>query len=69
MLRYLPTQIVDAVITFVAKLQYGDLSKYGIHRPNEGPFYLKEVTGRSPVLDVGTIQKIKDGAIQVIYTF
>ncbi|XP_054806316.1 probable indole-3-pyruvate monooxygenase YUCCA10 [Prosopis cineraria] len=66
MLRYLPAQIVDVVITFVANLEYGDLSEYGIHRPSKGPFYLKQVTGRSPVIDVGTIQKIRDGEIKVI---
>ncbi|KAK1300176.1 putative indole-3-pyruvate monooxygenase YUCCA10 [Acorus calamus] len=43
-----------------------DLSKYGIHRPKEGPFFLKVTTGRSPVIDVGTVSKIKSGEIQVL---
>ncbi|KAF7840100.1 putative indole-3-pyruvate monooxygenase YUCCA10 [Senna tora] len=64
MLRYFPMKLVDAVTTLMAKLEYGDLSKYGIRRPNKGPFYLKQVTGRSPVIDVGTIAKIKEGAIK-----
>ncbi|KAF7840102.1 putative indole-3-pyruvate monooxygenase YUCCA10 [Senna tora] len=66
MLRYFPMQMVDSMMRFLANLAYGDLSKYGIHRPNKGPFYLKQLTGRSPVIDVGTIAKIKEGAIKVI---
>ncbi|QHN88809.1 putative indole-3-pyruvate monooxygenase [Arachis hypogaea] len=66
MLKYLPVNIVDSVITFVANIKFGDLSPFGIRRPNKGPFYLKEAAGRSPILDVGTIAKIKDGSIKVI---
>ncbi|KAK7350875.1 hypothetical protein VNO77_09906 [Canavalia gladiata] len=66
MLEHLPVHVVDTVVTFLAQMEYGDLSKYGIQRPKKGPFYLKNVTGRSPVLDVGTIGKIKEGAIKVV---
>ncbi|XP_054792882.1 probable indole-3-pyruvate monooxygenase YUCCA10 [Prosopis cineraria] len=66
MLKYLPTQKVDTVIMFLANLEYGDLSEFGIHRPEKGPFYLKKVTGRSPVIDIGTIRKIRDGEIKVV---
>ncbi|KAK7316962.1 hypothetical protein RJT34_00805 [Clitoria ternatea] len=65
MLQRLPVNVVDTIITFLANMKYGDLSKYGISRPKKGPFFLKNVTGRSPVLDVGTIRRIKDGAIKV----
>ncbi|KAK1322870.1 putative indole-3-pyruvate monooxygenase YUCCA10 [Acorus calamus] len=43
-----------------------DLGKYGIYRPKDGPLFLKATTGRSPVIDVGTISKIKSGEIQVL---
>ncbi|CAK8565093.1 unnamed protein product [Lathyrus sativus] len=66
LVQYLPVWIVDIIITFQAKLKYGDLSKYGIYRPKDGPLYLKNVTGKSAVIDVGTIEKIKDGAIKVV---
>jgi indole-3-pyruvate monooxygenase len=49
----------------LAKLKYGDLSKYGIYRPKEGPLHLKNITGKSPVIDVGTVEKIKEGGIKV----
>lgn len=66
MSKYLPIQHVDTIITLVANLKFGDLSKYGIYRPKHGPLYLKNVTGKSCVLDVGTIDKIKEGAIKVL---
>ncbi|CAK8565095.1 unnamed protein product [Lathyrus sativus] len=66
LVQYLPVWIVDTIIIFQAKRKYGDLSKYGIYRPKDGPLYLKNITGKSAVIDVGTIEKIKNGAIKVI---
>ena len=65
LLKYVPRKVVDYVIVSLAKLNYGDLSNYGLPRPKEGPFYLKDVTRSSPVINVGTIEKIKKGEIQV----
>lgn len=48
-----------------ANFIYGDLSKFGIHRPKIGPFTQKAITGRSPVIDVGTVKKIQGGEIRV----
>ncbi|GAB4847742.1 hypothetical protein Ancab_026804 [Ancistrocladus abbreviatus] len=66
LLRYLPLPIVDSLVLFGAKFVFGDLSKYGINRPSKGPFALKLSTGRSPVIDVGTISKIESGEIKVM---
>ncbi|XP_062158003.1 probable indole-3-pyruvate monooxygenase YUCCA10 [Alnus glutinosa] len=66
LLKYLPFCMVDAIITMLARLEYGDLTKYGIRRPRRGPFAHKTATGRSPVIDVGTIKKIQDGEIEVV---
>ncbi|KAL4644006.1 hypothetical protein ACB092_02G132400 [Castanea dentata] len=66
LMKYLPVQIVDALTVIHAAFLFGNLSKYGIHRPNIGPFFQKSLTGRSPVIDVGTIKKIKQGEIQVV---
>lgn len=65
LLKYLPLDSVDALIVGLAELHFGDMTKYGIVRPSEGPFYLKGTTGRSPVIDVGTLKKIESGEIQV----
>ncbi|KAK9036187.1 hypothetical protein V6N11_078196 [Hibiscus sabdariffa] len=62
--KYVPVRVVDFVAVVMSKIVFGDLSKYGIHRPKEGPFYLKATAGRAPVIDVGTIGKIKSKEIK-----
>ena len=52
-------------MVMLSKLFYGDLTKYGITRPTEGPFSMKIKYGKYPVVDVGTYNKIKSGEIQV----
>ena len=65
LLKYFPLRVVDAVALFLCHLKFGDTSKYGIHRPTKGPFYLKkENPPIYPVVDVGTFQKIRTGEIQ-----
>ncbi|KAJ3703953.1 hypothetical protein LUZ61_007658 [Rhynchospora tenuis] len=52
LVQYLPVKLVDKLIVTLAKLNFGDLSKYGILRPRDGPLKLKAKTGRSSVIDV-----------------
>ncbi|KAK6132243.1 hypothetical protein DH2020_034026 [Rehmannia glutinosa] len=66
LLKYLPLDLVDNIVLMLSKLKYGDISEYGIQRPSKGPFYLKRATGRSPVIDVGTIAKIRAQEIKVL---
>ncbi|CAA6669544.1 unnamed protein product [Spirodela intermedia] len=66
MLNHVSVQIVDALVLLMCRFQFGDLSGFGIIRPSEGPFSLKAKTGRSPVIDVGTLGKIKRGEIKVM---
>uniref|UniRef100_A0A804JHV5 Flavin-containing monooxygenase n=1 Tax=Musa acuminata subsp. malaccensis TaxID=214687 RepID=A0A804JHV5_MUSAM len=66
LLKYLPMFKVDVIILILSKLKLGDLSKHGIIRPKRGPFITKETKGRSPVIDIGTIKKIKSKQIQVV---
>ncbi|KAK6114958.1 hypothetical protein DH2020_007227 [Rehmannia glutinosa] len=66
LLKYLPLDLVDNIVLMLSKLKYGDISEYGIQRPSKGPFYLKSATGRSPVIDVGTIAKIRAQEIKVL---
>lgn len=68
LLKYLPMSLVDAMVTFFSRMKFGDLSKFGIHRPSKGPFTLKILTGQTPVLDVGTLDKIHSGEIKVKLT-
>ncbi|KAJ7972884.1 Flavin-containing monooxygenase [Quillaja saponaria] len=50
------------------KIFYKGVTKYGIARPEEGPFYMKVKYGKYPVIDVGTYNKIKSGELQVLPT-
>ncbi|KAM3735440.1 hypothetical protein ACB098_10G088200 [Castanea mollissima] len=64
--KYLKPSLVDSLMVLLSKLVYGDLTKYGIRRPTEGPFYMKRMYGKYPLIDVGTCKKIKSGEIQVL---
>lgn len=50
---------------FSLSFLYGDLTKYGIRGPIEGPFYMKRMYGKYPLINLGTCKKIKSGEIQV----
>ena len=65
MLKYIPVNMVDSLMVMLSKLVYGDLTKFGITRPKEGPFFMKVAYGKYPVFDVGTYNKIKSREIQV----
>ncbi|KAG6721580.1 hypothetical protein I3843_03G117700 [Carya illinoinensis] len=66
LLKWFSVDAVDKVTLLLARFTYGNLSKYGIHQPKLGPFFQKVLTGRSPVIDVGTVKKIKSGEIKVL---
>ncbi|CAN8312805.1 unnamed protein product [Cochlearia groenlandica] len=66
LLKYLPVKLVDRWCLLLAKLRFGNTSKYGLVRPNKGPFMNKLVTGRSPTIDVGCVDNIKSGKINVV---
>lgn len=65
LVKHLPFDWVDSVVTLMSKAVFGDLSEYGIQRPKEGPFTVKAKYGKYPVLDVGTWEKIKSKDIKV----
>jgi indole-3-pyruvate monooxygenase len=66
LLRWLPIQVVDRILLLMTLLVLGNTGRLGIPRPTVGPMELKKVSGKTPVLDVGTIEKVKSGDIQVI---
>lgn len=65
LLKWLPITLVDRLLLIIAWLIFGDTSKLGLARPKMGPLQLKNLTGKTPVLDVGTFDKIKSGDIKV----
>lgn len=65
LLSYLSLRTVEKLVVIVSRIVYGDLSKYGIPLPSEGPFTMKIKYGKFPIIDLGTVKKIKSGEIQV----
>ena len=65
LLKHVPLEKVDKLMVLLSKLRFGSLSKFGISRPKEGPFFLKLTIGRFPTIDIGSIGRIKKGKIKV----
>ncbi|KAL6859207.1 hypothetical protein ACP4OV_018209 [Aristida adscensionis] len=66
MMRWLPLWLVDKLLLAMAALTLGDVERYGLRRPAAGPMELKSREGRTPVLDLGAVAKIKSGEIKVV---
>jgi cation diffusion facilitator CzcD-associated flavoprotein CzcO len=63
--RRLPARFVDTINTPVLRLALGNFEKLGLRRAAKGPRRMVEEDGRVPLIDVGTLAKIRDGAIAV----
>ncbi len=61
----LPVAIADWVGRLFRTIAVGDLSRYGIRTPAISPALQLATTGKTPVLDVGTVKAIKSGHIKV----
>ncbi|KAI5680533.1 hypothetical protein M9H77_01760 [Catharanthus roseus] len=66
LLKWLPVQIVDQILLLMSWFILGNTAQLGLHRPKLGPLQLKSVTGKTPVLDVGTLSNIRAGKIKVV---
>ncbi|CAK9143556.1 unnamed protein product [Ilex paraguariensis] len=65
LLKWLPMRLVDRLLLIVSWLMLGDTARFGLDRPQLGPLELKNLSGKTPVLDVGTLAKIKSGDIKI----
>lgn len=65
LLKWLPMRLVDQYLLLMSHLMLGDTAQVGLNRPKLGPLELKNKSGKTPVLDVGTLAKIKIGQIKV----
>jgi cation diffusion facilitator CzcD-associated flavoprotein CzcO len=63
--RNWPARLVDFINAPVLRLAVGPVEKYGLRRPPKGPRQMVEEHGRAPVFDIGTLARIRDGAIKV----
>ena len=50
----------------VRRIVIGDLSKYGVSISKEDPIDHLKKTGKTPLIDLGTVKQIKSGKIKVI---
>ncbi|XP_071692621.1 indole-3-pyruvate monooxygenase YUCCA6-like [Rutidosis leptorrhynchoides] len=65
LLKWLPIRLVDRFLLIMSWLIFGNTASFGLDRPQVGPLELKGKTGKTPVLDVGTLAKIKSGDIKI----
>ncbi|GLT55464.1 hypothetical protein SLA2020_285830 [Shorea laevis] len=65
LLKWLPMRLVDRFLLLVSWFMLGNTARFGLGRPQLGPLELKNRSGKTPVLDVGTLAKIKGGDIKV----
>ncbi|KAJ4901737.1 putative indole-3-pyruvate monooxygenase YUCCA5 [Raphanus sativus] len=66
LMKWLPLWLVDKLLLILAWLILGNLIKYGLKRPKMGPMELKVVTGKTPVLDIGAMEKIRSGQVDIV---
>ncbi len=65
LVKNFPLWFADSFLVWYTWALMGDTSSYGLHRPAQGPMTLKLKFGKTPVLDVGTFAKVKNGDIKV----
>ena len=65
MLARLPTGLADWLGSLLRRMTVGDLTAYGIATPEIAPLAQLRVKGKTPVIDVGTVSRIKKGLIAV----
>jgi len=65
-LAKIPFGLGDWLGTQIRKLVIGDLSKYGVPMSKIHPVVQLRETGKTPVIDLGTVKYIKNGKIKVV---
>jgi hypothetical protein len=60
-LSFLPGLIADRIARLTSRMVLGDISSYGIPRPQWGPFSSLRV----PLIDVGFVAAVKRGAVKI----
>jgi cation diffusion facilitator CzcD-associated flavoprotein CzcO len=63
--RVLPLAVADRVNALLVRLAIGDIARYGLRRRTDGPLAEIVSARQIPVIDVGALAAIGDGAITV----
>ncbi len=61
----LPARFVDTINAPILRLAVGSIEKLGLQRAAKGPRQMIEEDGRVPLIDIGTLARIRDGSIKV----
>ncbi|WP_019669312.1 flavin-containing monooxygenase [Eudoraea adriatica] len=64
-LAKLPFRLGDVIGALVRRITFGNIGKYGLPVSKMHPRILIQEQGRTPIIDLGTIAKIKKGEISV----
>lgn len=65
-LAKLPLGLGDWLGSQIRKIYFGNLSKYGLESSTMHPAVQLRKTGKTPIVDIGTIKAIKEGKIKVV---
>lgn len=65
-LAKIPFGIGDWLGTQIRKVVIGDLTKYGVPLSKQHPVVQLRETGKTPVIDLGTVSHIKNGKIKIV---
>jgi cation diffusion facilitator CzcD-associated flavoprotein CzcO len=63
--QHLPARLVDAINAPILRLAIGSIEKLGLRRAAKGPRQMIEEDGRVPLIDIGTLDRIRDGSIKI----
>ncbi|KAM7272076.1 hypothetical protein ACFE04_031290 [Oxalis oulophora] len=64
--KWFPVWFVDKLFLIMACLLLGNTEKYGLKRTSTAQLELQSTKGKTPVLDIGALQKIRSGDIKVV---
>ena len=63
--QHLPARLVDLINAPILRLAIGSFEKLGLRRAAKGPRRMVEEDGRVPLIDIGTLARIRDGSIWI----
>jgi cation diffusion facilitator CzcD-associated flavoprotein CzcO len=63
--QHLPARLVDTINAPILRLALGSFEKLGLRRAAKGPRQMIDEDGRVPMIDVGTLGRIRDGSIKI----
>jgi len=64
-LARLPEPLGDALATLLRRFTVGDLSRWGLRTPRASPLRQLRREGKTPMIDIGTLARIRSGEIAV----